>query len=444
MTGVASRAGRALRAAAVVLACALILAPHAVHAQAVRGTLLGNIADSSGSAVPGATITVTDQGTNISSTTVTNQDGYFTFPNLKDGIYRVEAELAGFKKVVRENVRVDVNTTIRVALTLEAGEVTEVLTVSADPPPLQSDRADTGRIIQGEQIAAMPLGFGRNFQGMVATVPGATKPIRPHSEFFNSQDSLSSNVNGQSRLANNVQIEGVDNNHRTGLLTVLIPSAEALETVSVATSNYDAEFGRAGGAVTNVTLKSGTNQFKGSGFYFGNTEATIATNPFVDRTLPKERQKAPTAYHQGGFTLGGPIIRNRLFFFGDYIRTSDDLGRINRYTIPTEAMRNGDFSASSVPIFDPLTGDATGAGRTPIPRQPDSRRSDQPDCPPDSRQRATAEHYRRRARDRQLSGRDRARAADRRIRREAQLPALVEGPGVDPLQLPAADGVRAG
>jgi hypothetical protein len=360
-------ARRALSAALTATALALLAFSSPAHAQAVRGALLGNISDSSGSAVPGATITVTDQGTSISSTTVTNQDGYFTFPNLKDAIYRVEAELSGFKKVVRENVRVDVNTTIRVDLTLEAGAVTEVLTVSADPPPLQSDRSDTGRIIQGEQIAAMPLGFGRNFQGMVATVPGASRPFRPHSEFFNSQDSLSSNVNGQSRLANNVQIEGVDNNHRTGLLTVLIPSAEALETVAVTTSNYDAEFGRAGGAVTNVTLKSGTNQLKGSGFYFGNTESTVATNPFVDRTLPKERQKAKSAYHQGGFTLGGPIIRNRLFFFGDYIRTSDDLGRINRYTIPTMAMRNGDFSASSVPIFDPLTGDATGAGRTQFP-----------------------------------------------------------------------------
>src|SRR4029453_19378933 len=268
-------------------------------------SLLGNVTDSTGAAVPGATVTATDQGTSISSTPITNADGNYTFPNLKDGIYRVEAELSGFKKVVRENVRVDVNTTIRADLTLEAGAVTEVLTVSADPPPLQSDRTDTGRIIQGEQIAAMPLGFGRNFQGMVATVPGASKPFRPHSEFFNSQDSLSSNVNGQSRLANNVQIEGVDNNHRTGLLTVLIPSAEALETVSVTTSNYDAEFGRAGGAVTNVTLKSGTNQFKGSGYYFGNTDSTQAINAFVDRTLPKERQKPPSKYNQYGFTLGG-------------------------------------------------------------------------------------------------------------------------------------------
>ncbi|MEO5819992.1 MAG: carboxypeptidase regulatory-like domain-containing protein, partial [Vicinamibacteraceae bacterium] len=361
-------ARRAFGAGFIAAAFALLAHPLPAYGQASRGTLLGSIADSSSSAVPGATVTATDQGTNISSTTVTNQDGFYTFPNLKDGIYRVEAELAGFKKVVRENIRVDVNTTIRVDLALQAGDVTEVLTVSADPPPLQSDRTDTGRIIQGEQITAMPLGFGRNFQGMVATVPGASRPFRPHSEFFNSQDSLSSNVNGQSRLANNVQIEGIDDNHRTGLLTVLIPSAEALETVAVTTSNYDAEFGRAGGAVTNVTLKSGTNQFKGSGFYFGNTEGTIATNPFVDRTLPKERQKAASAYHQGGFTLGGPIVRNRLFFFGDYLRTSDDLGRINRYTIPTEAMRNGDFSASAVPIFDPLTGDpATGVGRTQFP-----------------------------------------------------------------------------
>ena len=175
--------------------------------------------------------------------------------------------------------------------------------MTAESPALQTDRADTGRMIEGVQIAAMPLGFGRNFQCMLDTVPGASRPFTPHSEFFNSQDSLSTKVNGQSRLANNVQFEGVDNNHRTGLLTVLIPSAEALANVNVATSNYDAEFGRAGGAVTNVTLKSGTNQFKGSGFYFGNTEATLATNPFVDRTLPKERQKAQTAYHQGGFTL---------------------------------------------------------------------------------------------------------------------------------------------
>ena len=127
------------RAVCAAAACALAVLALASpsQAQAVRGTLLGSIADTSGSSVPGATVTATDQGTNISSTTVTNQDGFYTFPNLKDGIYRVEAELSGFKKVVRENVRVDVNTTLRVDLTLEAGAITEVLTVIADPPPLQ-------------------------------------------------------------------------------------------------------------------------------------------------------------------------------------------------------------------------------------------------------------------------------------------------------------------
>jgi hypothetical protein len=357
-------AARLMRAACLLGLAALVTATPA-GAQAIRGTLLGTITDSSGAAVPGATVTITEQGTSLVTNGVTNESGFYTFPNLKDGIYRVEAELSGFKKVVRENVQVDVNTTIRVDLALEAGDVSETVNVAAETPAMQTDRADTGRLIEGEQIAAMPLGFGRNFQGMLATVPGASRPFRPHSEFFNSQDSLSTNVNGQSRLANNVMIEGIDDNHKTGLLTVLIPSAEALETVSVSTSNYDAEFGRAGGAVTSVTLKSGTNQFKGSGYWFGNTDATAATNAFVDRTLPKERQKPESLYNQYGFTFGGPIVRNKFFFFGDYVRTNDDLGRVNRYVVPTAAQRSGDFSGSAVPIYDPQTGNlASGADRT--------------------------------------------------------------------------------
>jgi hypothetical protein len=170
----------------------------------------------------------------------------------------VKGELEGFKTVVREGVRLAVNTSVRIDLSLEVGGVQETVTVTGETPLLQTDRTDTGRTIESIQVASMPLSFNRNFQGMMATVPGASRPYKPHSEFFNSQDSLSSEVNGQSRLANNVQIEGLDNNQRTGLLTVLIPPAEAIDTVSVTTSNYDAEFGRAGGA---VTLKSGRTSF---------------------------------------------------------------------------------------------------------------------------------------------------------------------------------------
>jgi hypothetical protein len=354
------------RAVIAVLVAMLVGIPAASSAQAIRGTLLGTVTDSSGAAVPGATVTITEIRTNVSASTSTNESGNYTFPNLREGFYRVEGELTGFKKVIRDNVQVDVNTTVRVDMELAAGEVTETVTVASEVPALQTDRADTGRIIEGQQIQAMPLGFNRNFQGMLATVPGAIRPFRPHSEFFNPHDSLSTNVNGQSRLANNVQIEGIDNNHKTGLLTVLIPSAEALEEVSVTTSNYDAELGRAGGAVTSVTLKSGTNQFKGSGFWFGNNESTRAKNPFTDRTLPEERQKADELYNQYGFTLGGPIVRNKLFFFGDYIRTNDDLGRINRFIVPPAEWRNGDLSAARSVVYDPLTGDSGGNDRTPF------------------------------------------------------------------------------
>jgi hypothetical protein len=333
-----------------LLICAALLAsPVALGAQAMKGTLLGNITDQAGLALPGVTVVITEQNTNITYSTPTNESGYYVFSNLKDGTYRVEAELSGFKKTVRDGIEVKVNTTVRVDLKLEVGNLTESVTVVGESPVLQTDRADTGRMIESVHLQEVPLGFNRNFQGMLITVPGASRPFRPHSEFFNAQDSLSTNVNGQSRLANNVQLEGIDDNHKTGLLTVLIPSAEAIETVSISTSNYDAEFGRAGGAITNVTLRSGTNQLKGSVFAFGNSEATNAAGYY-------SHLNPDTTYFQGGFTLGGPIRRNRLFFFGDYQHTLDDSGRTTRATLPTMAFRNGDFSAAPTKVYDPLTG----------------------------------------------------------------------------------------
>jgi hypothetical protein len=338
----------------------LLLCPAVVTAQAITGTLLGDVRDGAGLAIPGATVTVTETNTNIVTTAVTNESGHYILSNLRSGVYRVEAELAGFKKVVRQGVEVKVNTTMRVDLPLAVGEIEESVTVVGETPLLQTDRVDTGRLIEAAQIQNVPLGFNRNFQSALITVPGATRPFRPHSEFFNAQDSLATNVNGQSRLANNVQLEGVDNNQRTGLLTVLIPSAEAIETVSVSTSMYDAEFGRAGGAITNVTLKSGTNDLNGSVFGFGNTEATMSSGYF-------SHVKPPTEYLQTGFTLGGPIQRDRIFFFGDYQHTLDNLGRTTRAAIPPMAFRNGDFSGAPTTIYDPATGNPDGTGRQPFP-----------------------------------------------------------------------------
>jgi hypothetical protein len=192
-----------------------------VVGQAVKGSLLGTITDSNGAAAAGATVTITETRTNITAVTTTNADGNYVFSNIKEGVYRVETTQKGFKKVARESVQVDVNTTVRVDLVMSVGEVSETVTIqSSSTPVLQTDRADIGRLIETKQVAELPLGFGRNFQGLLVTVPGATRPARPHSEFFNPQDSLESKVNGQSRMSNNFMIEGVDNNEKTGLLQV--------------------------------------------------------------------------------------------------------------------------------------------------------------------------------------------------------------------------------
>src|SRR6266849_3143074 len=357
LLSVARRAGSSVP---LSLALAVLLLPAPARAQAVKGTLLGTVTDTTGAGVPGATVTVTEVQTGISRSAATNASGNYTFSNLKDGVYRVEAELSGFRKTIRENVKVDVNTTVRVDLALQVGSLAEAVTVVQEAPPLQTDRADTGRIIESKQITEMPLSFNRNFQGLMVTVPGATRPFRPHSQFFNSQDSLSTNVNGQARLANNVMLDGIDNNHKTGLLTVLIPSADAIEAISVSTSNYDAEFGRAGGAVTSVTLKSGTNQLKGVAFFFGNGNGTLAKDYFSGT-------KADTSYKQFGAAIGGPIVKNRLFFFADYQGTRDNLGHVNRHIIPPSDFRSGNFSRASTIIYDPATGNADGTGRQPFP-----------------------------------------------------------------------------
>ena len=337
-----------------------VVAAPLVYGQAVKGSLLGTVTDTSAAVVPAAKVAITEVNTGLGRSTETNQNGYYVFANLEAGVYRVQVEHAGFKTAVRDRADVVVNSTVRVDVELQPGAVSETVDVRAEATALQTDRSDTGRKIETRQLSDMPLTFNRNFQSLLNLVPGATRAFRPHSEFFNSQDSLSTRVNGQTRLANNVQVEGIDDNHRSGLLTVLIPPIEALATVDITTSNYEAELGRAGGAVTNVTLKSGTNSLHGSAFEFNRADRLAARNVFA-------QSKAHTVYNQFGFTIGGPIARNRTFFFGDYQSTRDRRGDINSATIPTPEFRTGDLSASPTTIYDPATGNPDGTERQPFP-----------------------------------------------------------------------------
>lgn len=330
--------------------------------QAVKASLVGTVADSTGGIVPGAKVTITEVNTGLTRTMTTNDAGNFVFGNLDPGVFRVECELTGFKKAVRDLVTVLVNSTVRVDLRLEPGQLTESIEVSAGAELLQTDRSDVSRKIETTQIANLPLTMNRNFQGLLNIVPGTSKSFRPHSEFFNVQDSMATQVNGQSRLGNNVQLEGIDNNQRTGLLTALIPPIEAIQTVDVTTSNFDAELGRAGGGVINVAFKSGTNDIHGSLFEFNRVSRTAARNYFASG-------KAPTTFNQFGGTIGGPIIKNKTFFFADYQGIRDRRGDVGRWTIPTPAFRSGDLSASTSVIYDPLTGTPDGKGRTPFASQ---------------------------------------------------------------------------
>ena len=204
--------------------------------------------------------------------------------------------------------------------------------------------------MEERQAEDLPLTLNRNFQGLLNLVPGTTRAHRDHSAFFNAQDSLSTEVNGQSRLANNLMIEGVDDNERTGLLQVYIPPIEAIETVDVTTSSYDAELGRAGGSVTNVILKSGTNEFHGAAYEINRISA-LAALPFFQNTAIAP--KTPSVYNYYGANIGGPIVRNKTFFFGDFLRINDHLGQFFQGTVPPQPFRNGNFSGTNVPIYDP-------------------------------------------------------------------------------------------
>jgi hypothetical protein len=336
-----------------------ILVTRILCGQALTGSLVGTITDSSGGVMPDATVSITDVNTNSSRSTSGNASGNYVFPSVDPGIYRIRVEHTGFRVAVQERVEVVVNSTVRADFQLTLGSVSENVEVTSAAPPLQTDRADTGGEIQSQQMTELPLLYNRNFQGLEGLIPGAGRPFRAHSEMFNSQDSLSFRVNGQSRYSNNVQIEGVDDTYGPGTLDLLIPPAEALATVSITTSNYDAELGRAGGSVTNIVLRSGTNSLHGSLFEFNRVSALSSRNFFANGI-------AHTVVNQYGFSVGGPIRKDKIFFFGDYQGLQDKRGDINFVTIPTMAFRTGDLTASPTIIYDPNTGNPDGTGRTPF------------------------------------------------------------------------------
>jgi hypothetical protein len=337
--------------------------------QAVSGGVVGTITDTSGAVIPQAKVTIKNVGTGVARSTTTDASGNYSFPYVVPASYSVAASKQGFATVTQHSVMVSVNSTVRVDLTLRVGRMAQIVTVSSETPLLQTASAQTGTNITSTEAEALPLPNNRNFQGLMVLTPGVTEAVVPtHSRFFNVQTTLQVPVDGQNSLLDNFQIEGISDNERTGLLQVYVPPIEALKEVNVSTSNYDAEQGSALGAVTDAIFKSGTNQWHGSAYEWWKGNALVTRSFFQVGAAGKPYVEPPFDFNQFGGTIGGPIRKNKTFVFFDYQRVSDTEGQFQELSVPTAAMRNGDFSDPALTeIFNPATGNPNGTGRTQFP-----------------------------------------------------------------------------
>jgi len=334
-----------------------------LFAQAVSGTIVGTVTDATGAAVANAAVTITLTGQSVVHTSITNESGNFVEPNLPSGTYTVTIVANGFKKETRENIVLLTNTTSRVDAALTNGSTSETVTVTTAPPLLQTDRADISTTLEQRQVSNLPLSSGNSFQSLLNTVPGMAPVVFNNSQFYNANNDLSVNANGQSSYVNLYQIEGIDDDQRTGIHIILVPPAAAIQNVDITTNNFEAEFGRAVGTVVNVTLKSGTNQFHGSAFQNMENNGVNARNFFASG--PNGR----LVYNYTGGSLGGPVLKNRLFLFGDFLRTSDHESSTVTTTIPYYNTVNGsiDLSGYAGQIYDPKTGDTADCLGGPTP-----------------------------------------------------------------------------
>lgn len=347
----------------LLLACMLACAPHAA-AQILYGSLTGNVTDASQAVTVGATVTVTNLGTGAKRTGTTNEAGVYSFVNLDPGEYKVDIAQEGFKQYTATGVVVSPNAITRVDATLQLGAVSESIEVSATALALQTDRADIRFDFTTKALLNLPVPPGRNYQQLFVTLPGFAPPENAHSIPANPSRGLRMYVNGTTSNTVNTRIDGASStNIYIPHIAGYVPALEAIETVNVVSSSFDAEQGLAGGAAVNVQIKSGSNEFRGSAFEYHNNNHTKA-KPFFH---PPGERNPKLVYNQLGATMGGPIRRNKLFFFGAYEGTFDHKLGTGIGSIPTQAMRTGDLSASRTAIYDPASGLPDGSGRTPFP-----------------------------------------------------------------------------
>ncbi len=346
----------------VILVAALGVGfPRLLLSQATFGNIIGTVTDPGGAVIVGAKVTITsvERGTVVSTTS--NESGNYTQTHLASGKYKVEFEAAGFERLIKDGVEVSVDRSTRADAQMVIGEITREVTVTGEAPALVTDRAEVSVTLGLKQVEDLPI-LNRNLTALQLLLPGAQKSPWQHATSENPQGGIQIHNNGQEFGSTNFTIDGMDNNDPVLGIIVINPSVDSVREMKQTTGNFDAEFAQAGGAVIQVDTKSGTNDLHGSLFEFLQNDVLNARNSFSEPTGPP-----PLRWNQFGGSLGGPVAKNKLFVFADYQGTRRRTGASLLTTVPTQAMRNGDFSAFGVPIFDPATGDANGGGRTPFP-----------------------------------------------------------------------------
>ena len=348
------------------------LTPMASSAQNLFGTLTGTVLDQSGSAVPKAAVTITNTGTSQRWELAANESGGFTLASIPPGSYSAKVSATGFRSFNQDGITVPANSTVRVEFRVEVGAVSESVEVNTSAVTLQTDTMDVRSEIRATDLQNTPVPVSRNYQNLLVTVPGMAPPTNAHSISANPSRALVLNSNGSNAQSTAVRVDGATTwNAWLPHLSGYVPTLEAIDQVSVQTNSYEADTGFAGGASVNVQIKSGTNQFHGSGFWYHSNQH-LKARPYF---LPRSQGMPKRILNQYGGSLGGPVIKDRLFFFAAYEATPDRSSAFQLVAVPTPAMKSGDYSASPSAVYDPLTGEPSGANRIQFPgnRLPASR-----------------------------------------------------------------------
>lgn len=344
------------------------------RAQAVYGSVAGTVQDSSGSPVSHALVTIEETDRNTVTTTYTNDSGNYNQSHLIIGRYKVKVEAPGFKTAIQDGVALQVDSVSTVNVTLSPGAVQETVTVTSEAPLLKTERTDVATTLSEEQVQDLPS-YGRNFSELLLQAPGTIQFNWNDTSTENPQGGIAVNVNGQMFVGVGGQLDGTDNRDMMYGNMIIVPNLDSVVEAKVTSSNYDAEFGSASAAVVTTSTKSGTNNIHGTAFLYRRSDVTQARDPFAEATPdPVTGRYIPQSlWDQFGGSIGGPIRKNKVFFFGDYQGTRARDGGSATSVVPTAQERQGDFSAwlqgdNPQVIYNPY--DAQGNILPPSQRQP--------------------------------------------------------------------------